>query len=224
MSKLDPKKQAPKNARTRLSPVQRKQQLLLAAISCFSERGIGRATHADIAEATSVSVATVFNYFNTREDLVDAVLNQIEDFFLDFAKSFHFNKHASEAPLSTITEHSLSFLVKAGEHPNLIKIWLEWSASVRQDTWPRYIAFHEQMLDIIEPTIRAGLSKGEFISQLPPRDLARILYGQAHPVTLATFSPNASMSHLKRFVELSLNTVLGVHPPNNAEIQESLNE
>lgn len=221
MLKQTHKQKPSKATRSRLSPEERRRQLLLAAIFSFSERGIGRATHADIAESTSVSVATVFNYFNTREDLVNAVLTQIEDFFLDFAKSFHLNKDALERPLLTVTEHSLSFLVKAGEHPNIIKVWLEWSASVRHETWPRYIAFHEKMLDIIEPTIKAGLIKGEFNSQLTPRDLARILYGQAHPITLATFSPNASMKHLKRLVGLSLKAVLGVHSSSdNNDIQD----
>ena len=44
------------------------------AIEVFSRRGIGRAGHAEIAEQAKVSVATVFNYFNTREELVDEVL------------------------------------------------------------------------------------------------------------------------------------------------------
>ncbi|EMQ43494.1 hemagglutinin/protease regulatory protein [Vibrio cholerae O1 str. NHCC-006C] len=42
------------------------------ALEVFAKRGIGRGGHADIAQ---VSVATVFNYFPTREDLVDDVLN-----------------------------------------------------------------------------------------------------------------------------------------------------
>lgn len=203
-----------KNTRTRRSPNQRKQQLLDAAILIFAQRGIGRATHADIAEICAVSTPTVFNYFKTRDDLVDAVLSKIEDFFLSFAQQFHKNTLALNNPLNTIKEHSLNFLIKAGEHPDLIKIWLEWSASVRQDIWPRYMKFHEQVLDIIEPTIKAGLAKGEMQSQLPARDLARILYGQAHPVTLATFAPNASVENLTRMVELSINALLGAAPPN----------
>lgn len=66
--------------RTRLSPEARRNQLMECAIEVFSRRGIGRAGHAEIAEQAKVSVATVFNYFNTREELVDEVLAEIERF------------------------------------------------------------------------------------------------------------------------------------------------
>ena len=66
--------------RTRLSPEARRSQLMECAIEVFSRRGIGRAGHAEIAEQAKVSVATVFNYFNTREELVDEVLAEIERF------------------------------------------------------------------------------------------------------------------------------------------------
>ncbi len=45
------------------------------ALEVFAKREIGRGGPADIAEIAQVSVATVFNYFPTREDLVDDVLN-----------------------------------------------------------------------------------------------------------------------------------------------------
>ena len=69
--------------RTRLSPEARREQLMQCAIEVFSKRGLGRAGHAEIAELAQVSVATVFNYFSSREQLVDNVLIQIEDFFSD---------------------------------------------------------------------------------------------------------------------------------------------
>ena len=52
--------------RTRLSPEARRDQLMECAVEVFSRRGIGRAGHAEIAEQAKVSVATVFNYFNTQ--------------------------------------------------------------------------------------------------------------------------------------------------------------
>lgn len=66
-----------KRPRTRLSPQKRKLQLMEIALEVFAKRGIGRGGHADIAEIAQVSVATVFNYFPTREDLVDEVLNHV---------------------------------------------------------------------------------------------------------------------------------------------------
>ena len=66
------------DGRRRLAPEERKRLLLNDAVEVFAARGIGRGGHTEIAEMGGVSVATVFNYFNTREDLVDAVLNEVE--------------------------------------------------------------------------------------------------------------------------------------------------
>lgn len=196
--------------RTRLNPEQRKQQLLDAAIIVFARRGLGRAAHADIAEETGVSVPTVFNYFKTREDLVDAVLGHIENFFIESAVECHHKPGAKDDPLMTMQAHSFSFLQQAQTEPNIIKIWLEWSASVREDSWPRYMEFQEKILDIIEPTIQEGLDKGQMNSQLSARELGRILFGQAHPVTLATFAPNPPISDMVRFVQLGMYALLGI--------------
>lgn len=73
-----------KRPRTRLNPEKRKLQLLEIGIEVFARRGIGRGGHADIADIAQVSVATAFNYFPTREDLVDDVLNQVEQNFSAF--------------------------------------------------------------------------------------------------------------------------------------------
>lgn len=196
--------------RTRLSPELRKQQLLDAAITVFARRGLGRAAHADIAEETGVSVPTVFNYFKTREDLVAAVLTAIENHFLDLAISCHQAEDAKLNPLETMQRHSLTFLQQAQLQPEIVKIWLEWSASVREDTWPRYMAFQEKILDIVEPTLQAGLDSGQMRAQLSARDLARILFGQAHPITLSTFAPNPPIADMVRFVQLGMYAFLGI--------------
>jgi hypothetical protein len=66
------------NNRKRITPVERKEHLLIAYIGmvvgdimigsdnppCYLTVG-----HGDIADATGISVATVFNYFNTVKDL-----------------------------------------------------------------------------------------------------------------------------------------------------------
>jgi len=64
--------------RRRYTPEQRRSQLVSVAIDMFSEKGIERAGHGDIAKRASVSTATVFNYFPTKEALTHDVLKEIE--------------------------------------------------------------------------------------------------------------------------------------------------
>ncbi|QIZ83940.1 TetR/AcrR family transcriptional regulator [Bermanella marisrubri] len=199
-----------KKSPKRLSPEQRKQQLLLDAIPVFANRGIGRAAHADVAQKSGVSVATAFNYFNTREELVDAVLDYVAAYYIDLAKSFHHKEEAVDNPARVLQDHAVAFIGCAHSEPDLVKIWLEWGASVRDDCWPKYLRFQEEVLDIIEPTIANGLQNGHMQSQLTARELAQILFGQAHPISLASFAPNPPTQNMMRFVQLGMQALLGI--------------
>lgn len=51
----------------------RQAQILEAAESVFSQKGYERATTREIAEAADVSEGTLYNYFGSKSDLLDAV-------------------------------------------------------------------------------------------------------------------------------------------------------
>lgn len=50
----------------------RKEEVVLAAIEVFKEKGIDNSKMTDIAEKAEIGVATVYRYFNTKFDLVIA--------------------------------------------------------------------------------------------------------------------------------------------------------
>lgn len=101
-----------KRPRTRLSPQKRKLQLMEIALEVFATRGIGRGGHADIAEIAQVSVATVFNYFPTREDLVDDVLTHVVRQFSNFlADNIDLDLHAKDN-LTNITTKTISLVIE----------------------------------------------------------------------------------------------------------------
>lgn len=126
-----------KRTRTRLSPEKRKEQLLNFALDVFARRGIGRAGHADIADMANVSVATVFNYFPTREALVEEVLTQVEHRFeLMMNESFD-SGEPLEQQLSGACYHLIGAVI---EQQDWIKVWFEWSTSVREEIWPHFVS------------------------------------------------------------------------------------
>ncbi|MDD1791958.1 TetR/AcrR family transcriptional regulator [Enterovibrio makurazakiensis] len=168
--------------RTRLSPEQRKEQLLGYALEVFSKRGIGRAGHADIAEMANVSVATVFNYFSTREELVDVVLNQAEkEFHQLISRNLALGNGEAHASLS----HVASALINAAlEDKEWLKVWFEWSTSIREDIWPNFVKGKNVVLDQYASLFEQSDAQ---IANRDPMELARmfdgvcyILYLQAH--------------------------------------------
>ena len=160
--------------RTRLSPEARRNQLMECAIEVFSRRGIGRAGHAEIAEQAKVSVATVFNYFNTREELVDEVLAEIERFVHQILEQ----AYTGQGPVSdSIRRHVKLFVDAAYDQPDHASIWLEWSSSVREEVWPRYAKLLDKALERIAPHLQRAMDAGEIQSVLSAQDLARSLTG-----------------------------------------------
>jgi AcrR family transcriptional regulator len=53
---------------------QRKQQIMSAALEVFQKKGYAVATIPDIAEAAQVSVGTIYNYYDSKRDLLVALV------------------------------------------------------------------------------------------------------------------------------------------------------
>lgn len=160
--------------RTRLSPEARRSQLMECAIEVFSRRGIGRAGHAEIAEEAKVSVATVFNYFNTREELVDEVLAEIERFVNQMLSQAYGDQGSI---FDKIQRHVRLSVDAAYDQPDYAGIWLEWSSSVREEVWPRYTRLLDHCLELIASELQTAMDAGEITSVLSAQDLARSLTG-----------------------------------------------
>ncbi|WP_428771435.1 LuxR/HapR/OpaR family quorum-sensing transcriptional regulator [Vibrio sp.] len=163
-----------KRPRTRLSPQKRKQQLMEIALEVFARRGIGRGGHADIAEIAQVSVATVFNYFPTREDLVDDVLTYVVRQFSNFlTDNIDLDVHAKQN-LNQITSQMIQ-LVQQDCH--WLKVWFEWSASTRDEVWPLFVSTNRTNQLLVQNMFAKAIARGEVCNQHQPEHLATLFLG-----------------------------------------------
>ena len=163
-----------KRPRTRLSPQKRKQQLMEISLEVFAKRGIGRGGHADIAEIAQVSVATVFNYFPTREDLVDEVLNYVVCQFSNFlSDNIDLDVHAKEN-LANVTNGMVE-LVVADCH--WLKVWFEWSASTRDEVWPLFVSTNHTNQLLVQNMFARAIERGEVCREHKPAELASLFHG-----------------------------------------------
>jgi AcrR family transcriptional regulator len=62
---------------------QRRQGILEAAANVFSQKGYDRATTREIAAEADVSEGTIYNYFPSKQALVDALVEVVRGHFLD---------------------------------------------------------------------------------------------------------------------------------------------
>jgi len=194
------------DGRRRLAPEERKRLLLNDAVEIFATRGIGRGGHTEIAELGGVSVATVFNYFNTREDLVDAVLDDVETQLLSLAEEVY---SQGDEPLDAIQNHIKSFLKMCETNPAYIKVWLEWSCSIREDIWPKYISFQNKLLDMMAKQIDKAIKNGDLAPGLSASERARWLLGNSQMLVSLAFDPSGKPRGMQQMVDRGIAHLLG---------------
>lgn len=132
----------PKSKQKRLSPEQRREQLLACAMMSYAELGVMRAGHGDVAKCADVSTATVFNYFPTRQALTQAVFQEVYNVFDKMFDAF---------PIRPEHTGSVGFLSAAyeflvHEHPDVAKVILNWSASFNDEVRPAFLKFQSWVL------------------------------------------------------------------------------
>lgn len=197
----------PPSTQKRLPPDERRRQLIGCAIAACAERGIGRTTHAAVSRKAKVSVPTVFHYFPSRDALLGQVLDEVQKFFLEIARSAH---GVSGRADERLTEHGRRFLAAAAERPDYLRVWLDWSTAIREETWPGYLAFQERLVDIVADSIARDpeLAHGRGFDA---RDAARIFVGNAHMAAMMYFAPDSGIDlddHIRRTVTLLLGSGL----------------
>jgi TetR/AcrR family hemagglutinin/protease transcriptional regulator len=189
----------------RLSPEARHSQLLDSAIRAFARRGLGRAGHGDVAKEAAVAIPTVFAYFRTRGELVEAVLKRVGGHYSDMAD----RHYRPENPAArALLDFAIAFAASVDDDPDLATVLLEWSTAVRSETWPLFLAFHRSMVDRIESTIRRGQKEGAIAADLDSTNAALIIVGSAHLVVQMKFS-RTEPERVHRFLLALLGAAIG---------------
>lgn len=174
-----------KITRTRLSPAARREQLLQCAIAAFAEHGLARGTHSHVAARANVSVAAVHSYFRTRNDLVTAVIDEVEAFLQTSVSGALASHHGVRDALTLL---ATEFAREAKNRPDLLKVWLDWSTGVRADIWPRYVAVLAGLHKIAEKVFVRGKKEGLMSATLNVKAAARLYLGDGHTAALMVFA------------------------------------
>lgn len=144
------------------------------ALEVFARRGIGRGGHADIAEIAQVSVATVFNYFPTREDLVDDVLTHVVRQFSNFlSDNIDLDLHIKDN-LTNINNEMVKLVI---HDCHWLKVWFEWSASTRDEVWPLFMTTNRTNQLLVQNMFNNAIERGEISNHHNAEHLATMFHG-----------------------------------------------
>lgn len=201
----------------RLSPEARRAQLLACAVKSFAAHGLVAANHAMVATVAQVSVPTVFFYFKTREVLVDAVLTEVERFYMTNMAAAGDNKLPAAETLMQVSQQLTQTLET---HPDYARIMMEWSVSVRSDIWPRYLRVYRRMNKMLAKVIERGQREGSIRPDLDPNDEAAILHAGSTAL-IQMMERGASTARLDQFQRAIVQSVLVPGASKDAPAQRS---
>ena len=184
----------------KLSVEERRAQLLACAIRVFSRKGIASANHSDLATEANVSVPTVFSYFPTRVALVEAVIDEVERFFLDRMPEV---VAAHQTVPEQLTAVLRVFADSLDTNPDYPKIWVNWSTSFYEKTWPLYQRSIDRMIRFHREIIDAGAKRGEAVQNMDPQMSTHVFVGAATVMVLMKMQGQSS-ANIVRYMETTM--------------------
>jgi len=197
-----------KKKNLRLHPRDRKEQLEKFIVKATARHGISRVTHSHVAKLAGVSVSTIHYYFHKRQDLVASAIQQVEDYLIEI---FTVNL-GQDSVVDAMTDLAAAFVREGFGNPELIKVWLDWSAGINQSVWRDY----QDLLEELHGRVRKVLARGKR-EKLLPNDFntmaaTRLYIGSGHTLQLMIFD-GSSKRDLSIFQKNMLRAVFNSADP-----------
>lgn len=155
----------------------RRQQIIEGAVKVFIEKGFHRTTTKEIAEAAEVSEGTIYNYFQSKDDLLMGIVNQLAE--IDPREALM--DQALEIDLRTfLREHFVARMLELGDQYNLFLAVLPEILNTPALRERYYHELLERANHMFEGHLEKRVARGEIaVEDIPmvTRMFVAILYG-----------------------------------------------
>lgn len=140
---------------------ERKTQILNAAEEVFTRKGLNDARMDDIAEKTGLSKGALYWYFNSKDDLIIAILDRI---FLGAFKQLESDKSDHLSATEAIKEFTEEAIRDYTRMLHLMPVAYEFlSLAFRNKTVQKALKQYLNIyMDALVPIIQRGIDSGEF--------------------------------------------------------------
>lgn len=140
----------------------RTAQIIEAATTVFAEKGFDSATMADIAGAAGINKATIYLYFDSKDDLIQAIAEELFSQELADLQSLRDMDGTATERLNLYYE---TLIAEEAEVLPLMPIIYEFYAlGLRREDVRRVISyFISRSADLLESIIEEGIASGEFV-------------------------------------------------------------
>lgn len=150
----------------------RKEQILEAAVACFTERGFHKATIDEICKLSGISPGSVYRYFKSKDDIIEALVikqridhvKEIRQLCLEMASLPEFSEMLSTYPVKQL-------------EPKRIRLQIEINAETARN--PKIAYLVRESIAIMEEELTEFFRLGQQLNKvgkaLEPRTLAKAI-------------------------------------------------
>ena len=158
----------------------KKNRIIQAAVTVFSQKGYASATIADIAAVAEIGKGTVYEYFASKEDLFFAVFEWFKKQTEDAARvNIAVLGESATRRLEALSD---SLMNKWQEIEDVFTLTMEfWAASSSSQMRDRFKAnfriMYQEYRVVVESLINEGIERGEFRPDINAEAVAAVLVG-----------------------------------------------
>ena len=159
----------------------RRQQILDGAARVFADKGFARATTKEIAQAADVSEGTIYNYFDSKEDLLIGLIGRVAE--MQLGGTGLTLSDESRGQLGAMADSMVMREAMAHDLRGFLNNSFRWRQSFVAQHRPMLQALLAEML--VNPEFRVQYSRhlvDPFISQFKRQVERRILAGEVRPI------------------------------------------
>lgn len=153
----------------------RRLQLLAGAARAFAEKGVAATTVSDIAQAAGLAQGTMYLYFDSKDDVVNAVVEQMVDAMVDSVERAVAETTAGAVSEFIALRDALAATADGPAGQELVELYHR----------PENAAVHRRMAErigprlipIVERIVTGGVAEGVFVADDPTIAAAFVLGG-----------------------------------------------
>ena len=160
--------------------IERRQEILDAAVRVFARKGFHTARVGDIATEAGVAHGLLYHYFASKDELLEIVFRETWDELLGAIRGV---EESDEPAREQLRQVAAIMLRSWRRDPDLIRVLVREIG--RSPELQRRIDALGQVFDAVARIVERGQAAGEFRSELDPRLASFVFYGALEAILTA---------------------------------------
>jgi AcrR family transcriptional regulator len=153
----------------------RREQILKAAIECFADEGFHRTTMEDITRASGLSAGALYNYFDGKEQLIEAIATERHARERDIILEAGAKEDAAQILLTLISRFEQLLLDPGGRKGRRMAMQL-WTEALRSQRILKTVRKGvDEPRNMLAAIVARARDRGEMPKDIDPDAMARVM-------------------------------------------------